>query len=283
MTTPGELLREARQRRAVSQQRLAVRASTTQSAISRIERDRISPSVETLRELLFLLGEDLVLSAEGRDSGIDQTLIRERLALTPAERLDYGIAFGNQVLENSPNGCSAEAVVKDRALPPKAPDLDALLGPLVRHGVDFVLIGGMAGISHGSNYPSFDLEVLYADDRANVVRLLTALEEIGVRLRGAPAGLPFRLDAETIENGANLTFITPQGDLDVLADAAGMPAYADLRSASLEREIAGYPIRVASLDHLIAMKRAAGQTLDKLLVEEYLAIAAEQQGDEAAD
>ena len=35
---------------------LAVRAGTTQSAISRIERDRVSPSVETLRELLYLLG-----------------------------------------------------------------------------------------------------------------------------------------------------------------------------------------------------------------------------------
>ncbi len=173
--------------------------------------------------------------------------------------------------------------MKGRALPPKAPDLRGLLGPLVRHGVDFVLIGGMAGISHGSNYPSFDLDVLYARDRANVVRLLAALREIGVRLRGAPVDLPFLLDAKTIENGADFTFITPHGDLDVVADAAGMPAYEDLRSASLEREIAGYPIRVASIDHLIAMKRAAGQTKDKLMVEEYLAIAAEQRRDEPAD
>ncbi len=110
MTTPGELLREARRRHGVSQQRLAVRASTTQSAISRIERDRISPSVETLRELLYLLGEDLVLTAEERDSGIDRTLIRERLALTPAERLDYGIAVANQVIEISPNVRSAETL-----------------------------------------------------------------------------------------------------------------------------------------------------------------------------
>ena len=48
---------------------LAIRAGTTQSAISRIERDRVSPSVETLRELLYLLGEDLSLSSEVRDFG----------------------------------------------------------------------------------------------------------------------------------------------------------------------------------------------------------------------
>ena len=80
-----------------------MRASTTQSAISRIERDRVSPSVGTLRELLYLLGEDLTLGAEERDFGIDRTLIRERLELTPSERLDYGIAFANQVIESSPN------------------------------------------------------------------------------------------------------------------------------------------------------------------------------------
>jgi transcriptional regulator with XRE-family HTH domain len=101
--TPGQLLCEARERHGVSQKALAARASTTQSAISRIERDRVSPSVETLRELIYLLGEDLTLAAEQRDSGIDRTLIRERLKLTPSERLDYGIAFANQVIENSPN------------------------------------------------------------------------------------------------------------------------------------------------------------------------------------
>lgn len=164
----------------------------------------------------------------------------------------------------------------DRSLPPKAPNLHALLEPLVRHGVDFVLIGGMAGISHGSNYPSFDLDVLYARDRANIARLVAALEEIGVRLRGAPADLPFPLDVKTIENGANFTFVTPHGDLDVLGHADGMPPYEDLRSASMEREVSGHSIRVASIDHLIAMKRAANRPKDKLMVEEYIAIADEQ-------
>jgi len=103
VTNPGDLLREARKRHGVSQKRLARRAGTTQSAISRIERDRVSPSVETLRELLFLLGEDLDLRASQRDSGVDATLIHERFRLTPAERLDYGISFSNQVIAISPN------------------------------------------------------------------------------------------------------------------------------------------------------------------------------------
>jgi transcriptional regulator with XRE-family HTH domain len=100
--TPGQLLREARARHGVSQKQLAMRASTTQSAISRIERDRVSPSVATLRELLYLLGEDLTLDAGGRDSGIDRTLNAERLKLSPSERLEYGMAFANQVIAMSP-------------------------------------------------------------------------------------------------------------------------------------------------------------------------------------
>lgn len=101
--TPGQLLREARRRHRVSQEQLAGRASTTQSAISRIEADRVSPSIETLRELLYLLGEDLVLGSEPREWGVDRGQVRERLRLTPEQRLEYGNAFARQVIEMSPN------------------------------------------------------------------------------------------------------------------------------------------------------------------------------------
>ena len=167
-------------------------------------------------------------------------------------------------------------MTEERSLPAKAVEADRLLGPLIAHGVDFVLIGGQAGISHGSTYPSYDLDVLYACDHDNVVRLVAALEEIGVRLRGAPKDLPFVLDGRTIENGANFTFVTPYGDFDLLADAAGMPAYEELSSAAVERKVFGHIVKVASIDHLIAMKRAAGRTKDKLMVEEYIVIAGEQ-------
>lgn len=100
MKTPGELLKEARARHGVSQKDLAIRARTTQSAISRIERDRVSPSVETLRELLFLLGEDLEVGSKRRDAGIDRTLNAKNLALSPAQRVKQGLAFAEFVRRN---------------------------------------------------------------------------------------------------------------------------------------------------------------------------------------
>jgi transcriptional regulator with XRE-family HTH domain len=97
---PGRLLREARIRHGVSQERLAIRAGTTQSAISRIEKERVSPTVQTLNELLRLLGEDLVLETKGRDSGIDQTLNEANLELTPAQRVRRGLEFADFVRRN---------------------------------------------------------------------------------------------------------------------------------------------------------------------------------------
>lgn len=59
----GQLLRESRERHGLTQTQLAIRARTSQAAISRIERDVVPPTVEMLARLLDLLGEELVLDA----------------------------------------------------------------------------------------------------------------------------------------------------------------------------------------------------------------------------
>lgn len=156
-----------------------------------------------------------------------------------------------------------------------APVLAPILRPMVDRGVDFVLVGGLAGMAQGSSYPSYDVDLAYAGDRENLKRLVGALEEVGVSLRGAPADLPFQLDVRTFENGANFTFVTKFGDLDLLGDIKGIHSYADLREASELKVVAGVEIRVASIDYLIAMKRAANRPKDKLMVEEYLVMADE--------
>lgn len=145
-----------------------------------------------------------------------------------------------------------------------------LLATLKRHDVDFVLIGGLAGIARGSSYPSYDVDIAYARDRENLERLAAALRELGARLRGAPADVPFLLDAETIERGSHFTFVTPDGSIDLLSDPDGAPPFGELkRAAGTPAEVEGIPTLVASLDHLIAMKEASGRTKDKLMATEY--------------
>jgi hypothetical protein len=148
-----------------------------------------------------------------------------------------------------------------------------LLETLERHGVDFVVVGGIAGMAQGSSYPTYDLDVAYARDPANLRRLADALAAIGVTLRGAPPDLPFQLDAQTLANGANFTFDTEFGSFDVLGDVAGIKDYEDLRKASQLKRIAGVEVRVASIDDLISMKRAANRVKDQLMVMEYVELA----------
>ncbi len=136
-------------------------------------------------------------------------------------------------------------------------------------------MGGLAGIAHGSSYPTYDLDVAYARDRANLERLVEALREIGVTLRGAPADLPFQLDVATLANGANFTFDTEYGSFDILGDVAGIKGYGELRRDSRLEDVFGMQVRISSLDHLIAMKRAANRPKDQLMVLEYVDLAEE--------
>ena len=74
----------------------------------------------------------------------------------------------------------------------------------------------------------------------------------------------------------NFTFITSHGDIDVLADVAGVKGYEPVAGRAVEREIAGLPVKVASIDDLIAMKRAANRPKDRNMLEEYIVIADER-------
>ncbi len=87
METAGALLAAARRRHGLSQSQLAARARTSQAAISRIERDVVSPSVSTLANLLDLMGERLTLEAEQIDYGHDRSLFAQTLRETPERRI----------------------------------------------------------------------------------------------------------------------------------------------------------------------------------------------------
>jgi len=77
-------------------------------------------------------------------------------------------------------------------------DLERLLSVLHDAEVRFVIIGGVAATIHGSARLTSDLDVVYARDRENLERLVAALQPLDPYLRGAPPGLPFRFDVETL-------------------------------------------------------------------------------------
>ncbi|MGH2540967.1 MAG: hypothetical protein ACRDG8_01445 [Actinomycetota bacterium] len=149
------------------------------------------------------------------------------------------------------------------------PEFDPLAGlrTLVAHGVRFVLIGGIAAALRGSPMITGDVDICHARDRENLVRLATALKGLGARLRGAPANVPFRLDARTLEQGDHFTFSTDSGPIDCLGTPAGTDGFADLDASTTDEDLDGLVVRVASLDDLIRMKRAADRPQDRIAVE----------------
>ncbi len=85
--TPGRLVRDARRSAGLSQQALASRMGTTQSAVAGLESDRSSPRVATVERALRACGRELALTAREPRSSIDETMVFENLKLTPEQRL----------------------------------------------------------------------------------------------------------------------------------------------------------------------------------------------------
>ena len=149
-------------------------------------------------------------------------------------------------------------------------------GPILRRldaaGVEFVVIGGIAAVAHGSPQITQDLDIVYATGEANLGRLSNALRDLGATLRGVTDDVPFVPDARALERVRVLTLDTSEGPLDIMAQPDGSKGYRQLRAGSIEAIVGGVAVRVAGLDDLIAMKKAAGRPKDRIYVEELEAI-----------
>lgn len=157
-------------------------------------------------------------------------------------------------------------------------DFRALIRELVNAEVQFVLIGGAAAIAHGSARQTLDVDVVYARDSENVRRLVDALAPHGPYLRGAPPGLPFRWDAESIAQGLNFTLTTSLGDIDLFGEIVGGGRYEDLVQHSITLRAFGVECLCLDLEYLIRVKRAAGRPKDFEAIAELEALAEERGG-----
>ena len=143
-----------------------------------------------------------------------------------------------------------------------------LLRRLVTRGVDFVVVGGVAMVLHGSARFTQDLDICYSTDPTNLDLLGTALIELEAKLRGVDEEVPFVPDGRTLRRTGILTLVTPEGRIDLLFQPAGAPSWEELRRRAVRMDLGGFGVLVASLDDLEAMKRAAGRPIDLIDLEE---------------
>lgn len=143
---------------------------------------------------------------------------------------------------------------------------------LAEHGVDFVIVGGMAIRSHGSGYLTQDLDICYSRDRDNLKRLAMALAPLNPRPRNFPMDLPFIWDESTIRNGTNFTLQTSICDIDLLGEVAGIGAYAEVSAQSVHISVGETDVKVLSIEGPIKAKTTAGRLKDAAGLQELEAL-----------
>ncbi|HSO30543.1 MAG TPA: hypothetical protein VLS28_11620 [Candidatus Sulfomarinibacteraceae bacterium] len=146
---------------------------------------------------------------------------------------------------------------------------EEILRRLVEADVQFVVIGGIAAQARGS--PSFtqDLDIVPSWDPANLGRLGRVLADLAAVRHELPDEAPPLppLDARTLLAGAVFTVSTRFGRFDLLANPDPGLDFTRLLASAGTAEVSGVQVHVASLDDLIAMKRAAGRPKDRVELE----------------
>lgn len=145
---------------------------------------------------------------------------------------------------------------------------ELLLEVLARHDVRHVLVGGFAGVIHGSPYVTTDVDVVPDTDPANVQRLSEALDDLHARVwtEGEPGGLPFDHDPTSLAASRTWNLVTDHGRLDITFEPSGTSGYDDLARDAVHLVILGTGVDVASLADVIRSKEAAGRDKDRLVL-----------------
>ncbi len=143
----------------------------------------------------------------------------------------------------------------------------SLLRTLTLEGVEFIVIGGVAGNVHGSPSVTDDLDVCIRGNPANLRRLAQVLRDLEAMLRTVDEDVPLRIDAQLLGAADSFTFATPKGPLDLLRAPAGVDGYDALLANAVDFDLGTFSVKACSLDDLIKMKVAAGRVKDRIELE----------------
>jgi predicted nucleotidyltransferase len=140
--------------------------------------------------------------------------------------------------------------------------IQSLLSGLTDAGVEFVVVGGVAGAVHGSPFVTNDLDICYDTARGILTRISRLLSRWKAYPRGWEPGLPFVADVRALTTTPVLTLRTTEGELDLLDRVDGVGAYREVFESSEEITAFAIRFRVLTLDALIRARRASGRPKD---------------------
>lgn len=160
-------------------------------------------------------------------------------------------------------------------MPPLDPQ--CLFQTLHEQGVDYVLVGGLAAVLHGSSTLTNDADIVPLRDSANLARLSEALRQLDARLRviDTPEGIPFDPHPSLLGSMATLNLTTSCGDLDLVFSPTALDDFDALVAGSVLFSLYGYQVRVAALSDIIRSKTAANRPKDRAVLPVLHALAEE--------
>ena len=145
--------------------------------------------------------------------------------------------------------------------PSDSPDIVALAKALNDQGARWVLLGGMAVILHGGYHVTQDADIAFQRAKENLDAVKRALESVGARpLRAGDEG-KFELDY-SILMAPFMHLKSDAGNVDLINRLPGIDSFEGLYERADVVDVQGVPIRVASIDDLIALKSASNRPKD---------------------
>lgn len=147
-------------------------------------------------------------------------------------------------------------------------DPECLFEVLASHGVDYVVVGGLAAVLHGSPTMTTDVDIVPSDDVANLRRLSAALRDLEARVRSLDEddGVAFDPHPSLLASVGMLNMTTRCGDLDLTFHPVGLGAYDDVVRGAIAIELDDLVINVAALDDVIRSKVAADRPKDRAVL-----------------
>jgi len=158
--------------------------------------------------------------------------------------------------------------------------LRQLLERLTEAEIRFVLVGGLAVNAWGYLRATRDVDVVPDPSVENLARLDTLLKELGGKVDVGGRLLDSSAISTFLRTGDRTLVVTELGQVDVLQGLPQIPAFAVLDAEASDVDIEGLAVRVCSLEHLRAMKRASERPRDR---EDLEALDAAQAGVDAGD
>ena len=147
-------------------------------------------------------------------------------------------------------------------------DPGRILEVLARYSVDYVVVGGIGAVLHGSPMSTDDIDIVPALKKGNLDFLAAALNEMNARILSQEAPDSIKVDwtagdlQRWIVDFRFLNLMTDYGRLDLIHRPSGTSGYQELARNAENLVLADAEIRVAALEDIIRSKQAVARDRD---------------------